>query len=397
VFRRAGCACCPFCSLRALAKLKNLGVIPFEDMKETLPGLAALHAVDGMKRLAKICRACVNGDTDHRLTSVKAVDELTKFRGKADFHWRHGTSIVYHTLEPGDRLHFSGGDAFVSLTRLPGTSGDGTIKHHIKNGSKFDYRSRYISCSLTLPFCIFYAQKQRQMFSEERFGLAPILEIDLSKLGCGDLGKHVIDGTRLGRQDDDETTWGPVEENFTGDAEEVILDGIAVPRAAVTAVYNLDFTQRPGESSSKHQDRVGQLQKLDDDLSRLARSRSSPFAEWDRKYRKFTRQKGNAKRSPLDQLKEQALVPNDRGQVEAVLRASYCGRRRRANAGSRSGGIASSGVVGGGGASNALDGEVRGGAEDGGADAGRARGTKRAQPDGGQPRPKAPKSGRVKN
>jgi len=317
-----------------LAKLGNLGVVPFADMKEKLPGLAALHEKDGMKRLAKICRACVNGDTGVRCKSGTVVDELAKFRGKADFHWRHGTSIVYHTLEPGDRLHFSRDGAFVKLTRLPGTSGDGTINHHIKKGSEFGYRSQYISCSLTLSFCIFYAQKQRQMFSKEGFGLAPVLEIDLSKLGCGDLGRRVIDGTSLGRQDDDKTAWGPLEENFAGDAEEVILDGIAIPRAAITAVYNLDFAERPGESSSKHQDRVGQLQKLDDVLKSYARARGSRFATWEKNFIKFTRQKGNAKRSPLDQLKEQALVPNERGQVEAVLRASYCGRRRRADAGS---------------------------------------------------------------
>lgn len=350
-------------------------------MKETLPGLAALSEKDGMRRLAKICRACVNGDAGRRITSRQVVQELAKFRSKADFHWRHGTNIVYHTLEPGDRLCFSRDGGFVRLSRLPRTSGKVSIKHHIKNGSGFDYRSPYISCSLTLSFCIFYAQKQRQMpdFNKHGFGLAPILEIDLSKLGCDNLGKHVFDGTTLGREDD-MAAMGSMEENFTGAAEEVILDDIDVPTEAVTAVYNLDFTQRPGESSSKHSNRVGQLAKLDDELSRYARSRSSPFATWEKKYIKFIRQKGNTKHCPLDQLKKQARVPNEK--VDDIMRASYCGRRRLAEPGSRVGG-SSNGRVGG----------AMGGPDGGGVAAGRARGTKRAA-EGEQPRPKAPKSGR---
>lgn len=312
----------------------------FEDLKETLPGLTALRAKDGIRRLAKICRACVNGDTRVRLGSEAVVQELAKFRGHADFHWRHGTNIVYHTLEPEDRLHFSEDGVFLGLTRLPRPSGKVSIKDHIKHGSGFGYRSQCISCSLTLAFCIFYAQKQNSMFTGEGFGLAPILEIDLSKLGCSEeFGKHVFDGTKQEREG--EVAMDPIAENFAGDAEEVVINDIAVPSAAVTAVWSLDFTPRTRESSTAFLERVGQLQKLHNPLYSHAGGRSSTFSKWEKKYIKFTRQKGDGKVGSLDLTKKQSRVPNlaDKGRVEhsesLVLRAPPRCRRWLAERGCR--------------------------------------------------------------
>eukprot|EP00752_Nemacystus_decipiens_P012556 g11120.t1 len=315
-------------SLTRLKEKGDLVKVRFEDLKEDLPGLKALHAKDGMKFLAKICRACVNGDASLRVKSEPVVDALAMFRGSTDFHWRHGTNIVYHTLEPGDRLHFSGDGVFLGLTRLPSPSGKVSIKEHVKRGSRFGYRSQCISCSLTLAFCIFYAQKQQSMFMREKFGLAPILEIDLSKLGSGEFGKHVFDGTTEEREGK-ETVIDDIAENFAGGAEEVIIDGIAVPSAAVTAVWNLDCTQRTRESTTALEERVGQLEKLNSTLSSHARGRSSKFSIWEKNFNKFIRRKGGNKISSLDLIKKQARVPNhpEKGGVETILRSSYCAHR----------------------------------------------------------------------
>lgn len=397
VHRSIGTSCLAR-SLRTLKERGNLREVPFGDLKETLPGLTALYAKDGMRRLAKICRACVNGDASLRVESKTVVEALAKFRDNAEFHWRHGTNVVYHTLEPGDRLHFLDDGVFLGLTRLPRPSGKVSIKDHIKHGSRFGYRSQYISCSLTLAFCIFYAQKQQSMFMKEGFGLAPILEIDLSKLGCKEFGKHVFDGTKQEREGKG-TAMDQISENFAGDAEEVILDGIAIPRAAVTAVWDLDFTQRTRESTKVFLERSGQLQKLHQALSPDAGGRSSTFSKWEKKYNKFIRPKGDGKVSSLDRVKEQARVPNfvDKGRVEVVLRDSYCARHHGVEDAWPSGRVAvrsSRGAQGGGasggrGAGASKSTEDRTTVTESG-----TRGVKRGQP-GGKSRSKPSKSGRL--
>ncbi|CAM9779856.1 unnamed protein product, partial [Hapterophycus canaliculatus] len=140
--------------------------------------------------------------------------------------------IVYHTLEPGDKLHFSKDGAFTRLSRHPLPRGKIITRvGHVKHGSGFQFRSKYISCSLSLSFCIFYAQKQDNMFPN--YGLAPILKIDLSKLRCERFEEHVFDGTR---QEPAFRKMTP-DELFAADAQEVILD-IGIPSSAVKAVYN---------------------------------------------------------------------------------------------------------------------------------------------------------------
>lgn len=352
-----------------------------------------------MKLLARICRSCVNGDTSLRLKSKTVVEALAKFRGSVDFHWRHGTNVVYHTLEPGDRLHISGDGVFLGLTRLPRPSGKVSIKDHIKHGSAFEYRSQYISCSLALAFCVFYAQTQHTKFVEEGFGLAPILEIDVSKLGCSDLGKHVFDGTKQKREGK-ETVLEPTAESFVGDPEEVILDAIAVPSAAVTAVWSLDFTQLTRESPTNFLERAGQLQQLHNALFPHASGRSPTFSKWEKHFEKFIRQKRDGEVSSLDLVKKQARNPNlGKGRAEDVLRASYCARRYGVE-GVWPGGVvgverSSRGARGGGGSSGRVGG-ARSGIEDGtSVTGGGAKGAKRGQPEGVQLRSNPPKSARV--
>lgn len=387
-------------SLRALEEKGNLVKVHFEDLKETLPGLRALRAKDGMKPLARICRACVNGDADLRAGSEEVVVALANFRGDANFHWRHGTNIVYHTLEPGDRLHFSGDGVLLGQTRLPHPSGKVvSIKDHIKHGSSFGYRSQCISCSLTLAFCIFYAQKQHSMFMAQEYGLAPILEIDLSKLRSKDSEKHVFDGTNQNREGG--TAMDTIAENFAGDAEEVIIDGIGVPSAAITAVWSLDFTPRTRESSIALSERAGQLEKLHHTLSPHAGGRSSTFSKWEKHFNKFIRRKGSGNVSSLDLVKKQARVPNlssRKGGVEEILRASYCARHHGVESPWPSGGVAVGRDRGAsaGGASSGRVAAARRGSEDGaGVTGSDAKGKKRGQPAEAQRRPKPPKSARV--
>lgn len=388
----------PSRSLRTLKEKGKLTKVRFEDLGETLPGLKALHAKNGMRRLAKICRACVNWDTSLRAGSEAVVDALAEFRGNVDFHWRHGTNIVYHTLEPGDRLHFSGDGVLLGLTRLSRPSGKVSIKDHIKHGSGFGYRSQCISCSLTLAFCIFYAQKQHSMFMGERFGLAPILEIDLSKLGSREFGKHVFDGTTQEREGK-EAAMDTIAENFAGDAEEVILDDIAVPGAAITAVWSLDFTPRSRESSTAFKERTGQLEKLHNTLSPHADGRSSTFSQWQKNFNKFIRRKGDGKVSSLDLVKKQARVPNvvGKGGVEDILRASYCARRHGVEGAWPSGGVAAGRGRGAraGGASSGRVSASRGIEDGAAATGGDTEGRKRGHPEGAQLRSKPPKSVRV--
>lgn len=311
------------CSLLALRAFGDIRGGTRKGLIEVVPGIKVLHKLSGMKDLAHICLRCVNGDSTLRLKSEKVVEMLADFKAQAEFHWRHGTNIVYHTLEPGDKLKFSKKGAFVGLTRLPRTSGSSpTRSEHIKRGSAFDWRSPYISCSLNFAFCVFYAQKQESMFSNDVFKLAPILEIDLAKLGGNERGDHIFDGTNNGEQTSCEMN---MVERFAADADEVILDGIEVPRSAVTAVYNMDYKTRPaGESSKKTTALVGSLQKMGRELSAYASDRSSPFGKWERRFYKHTRPKGGSG-SVVELIKKQALVQGD--EMERVLRNSYCGRR----------------------------------------------------------------------
>lgn len=300
---------------------------------EVVPGIKVLFKLSGMQALAYTCLRCVNGDSALRLKSKRVVEELADFKATADFHWRHGTNIVYHTLEPGDKLKFSKKGTFLGLTRLPRKSGSSsssstTRSEHIKRGSAFNWRSPYISCSLNFAFCVFYAQKQESMFSDEVFRLAPILEIDLAKLGGSEeRGAHIFDDTKQEGLTSCEMT---MVERFAADADEVVLDGIEVPRSAVRAVYNLDYKTRPaGECWKQTQALVGRLKTMDLALRTDASDRNSPFAKWERRFYRHTRPTGGGG-SMVEHIKEQALVKKE--EVERVLRNSYCGRREAARA-----------------------------------------------------------------
>lgn len=306
-------------SLRSLKKLGDLKGVDPTDLEETLPGLVSMARQDGLSELARVCRGCVRGAPDSRFTAFDVVHRLAKAKGRAEFFWRNGTTIVYHTLEPGDNLHLSEDGAFARLSRHPRRRGESiSLVGHIKHGSRFKFRSQFISCSLSLPFCIFYAQKQNNMF--HGYGLAPVLEIDLSKLRCDKFEEHVFDGTRQDRAYAEMKR----EERFAADAEEVIVD-VVIPSSAVKAVYNLNFRQRDGESSKKHLDRAGLLEKLHRDLNGYAVNKLSPFGRWEKHFNQLIRQRGDGD-DVLEKLKNQARVPDGWREVEEVLRASYCGR-----------------------------------------------------------------------
>lgn len=317
-----------------------------------------------MKKLAYICRGCVNGDLTLRLKAGSVFRKLTRYKGIGNYIWRHGSSIVFHTLEPGDKLHFSGKGTFEGLTRLPRAGAAITREHHINFGSAFDFRSRFISCSRLFSFCVFYAQKQNSMFNASNFGLAPILEIDLAKIPCDDFEKHVFDGTR---QAGESVATSRVE-RFAAAAEEVTLD-VKVPRCAVKAVYNLDYNPRKGELNKKYEARAGHLVRLQKNMYNYAFGRSSPFDTWEKHYNKLNRQRGDDDGSHQQRIKDQARVPDKNEEIDAVLRACYCARRGRSGGRSSSGGGAGSqcaiGIGGGGGAG-------RGGGGDSGGVGGRS-------------------------
>lgn len=324
------CISCSLATLRAFGDLKQVDATR---LRQTLPGLMNMAELPGMKKLALICRGCVNGDLTLRLQAGDVFRKLTKFKGIGNFIWRHGSSIVYHTLEPGDKLHFSEDGTFVGLARLPRTGVKITREYHINSGSAFDFRSRFISCSRLFSFCVFYAQKQNSMFNSAHFGLAPILEIDLAKLRCNDFDKHVFDGTRQGG----ESVATSRVDRFAADAEEVTLD-VEVPRSAVRAVYNLDYNRRTGESKKQHEERRGHLVRLQRNISNYAFERSSPFGTWEKHYNKLNRQRGEDDGSHQQRIKDQARVPDKNAEVDCVMRAFCCAQMDRFGGSSSSGG-----------------------------------------------------------
>lgn len=296
------------------------------DLETSLPVLWQLYTLQGMVPLGNLCVNCVNGDSAARFSMAKVVESLQNFANKVEFHWRHGKSIVYHTIEPGDDLILSGNDeerAIQQLGRLPRSKGatpvQNPIEDHIRNGSRFDYRSPYISCSLNFSYCVFYAQKQNNMFSE--YGLAPILKIDLSKLSPKDCRDHVIDRTRHAVR----PSKNVISRNFSCDAEEIILD-MPIPAAAIRRVYNLDHRILPGESSFHHKARVGVLKDCNK-LNSSANERGDPFATWEKKYNdKFIRMVGDKGGDP-DSVRDKARCRD----LEAMRRflGKYCNRKKR--------------------------------------------------------------------
>lgn len=315
--------------MASLETLRGFGDLARKDkrhLKTTLPSLWELFKRQEMVPLAKLCMNCVNGDSAARFSMHKVVKGLENFADGVEFHWRHGTSIVYHTIEPGDDLVLSscGEDRMIGqLGRLPRREGatplQNPIEDHIRHGSRFDYRSPCISCSLNFPYCVFYAQKQNNMFSE--YGLAPILKIDLSKLQPKDRKGHVMDRTRRAVRPSENV----LSRNFTSDADEVILD-MPIPGAAIRRVYNLDHTLQRGESPAQHKTRVGVLKEVNK-LNSSANERGDRFGTWENQYRqKFMRMADNEGGDP-DSVRDKARCRDP--EATRCFLTKYCPRGQR--------------------------------------------------------------------
>jgi serine/threonine protein kinase len=217
-----------------------------------LPGLISLRSSSEsyLKALCKLAEQCLAFNPNDRPDCVDIEKQLSRMMLRIPFEVEHGTTFVYHAVEPGDKLELDeSGQSVVSLTRhMP--SAKPRLLDHIMNGSAPDYQSQFISCSLDFCYAAYYAQKEHK---EGILDKPMLLELDVSKLGkhvkCMDISSRARYYQVVEDMPND-LSKGPMAENFASCAKEVVLDVLAgaVPVEAIVGVWNLF----PSESVKKN-------------------------------------------------------------------------------------------------------------------------------------------------
>lgn len=134
---------------------------------------------------AKLIKMCLRVDPDERTTFTQTKDALRKFNSRLKFSSKHGTSCVYHVLEPQDCFSCKHLDRRGS----PETKKAHTLGDHVTNGSNPRYYTRFVSCTLDFKWAVHFAKIERTEHGE-RLGYPLILEIDIDKLDLKGEGRH---------------------------------------------------------------------------------------------------------------------------------------------------------------------------------------------------------------
>ena len=225
---------------------------------DTIGQLQALASRHG--ELAELLQSCLYVKPDKRGTMESVIECLNRCPAALSFGERHGTSIVYHVVEPGDKLVFSSHGRMLHLERKPMDSTSAGkehgLLHHVQHGSGWTFRSPFLSCTRSFVWAIHYSNKQDVEFHNDRFPTQPILELDLSLMPDAVEGStlHDIGSPELWERAGLDLKNVTVQ-RFAAAAREVVLEGVPVPREAITAVYCLSPSQNDKESNKDHKNR----------------------------------------------------------------------------------------------------------------------------------------------
>uniref|UniRef100_A0A0G4G9P0 CW-type domain-containing protein n=1 Tax=Chromera velia CCMP2878 TaxID=1169474 RepID=A0A0G4G9P0_9ALVE len=151
--------------------------------------------------------------------------------------------VLYHVLEPADMLKFDRDGKLQAIERLPkmrntseAEEAYGKLWHHVQNGDKKHFRSKFISCTKKMKWALWYFQRRSQ--AEERWE-GPIFEIDVEKWKkeMEPRGKRLIDISKPSGVKQNGGSLGSQISSWSISASEVVLPS-RIPVEAIRAVYN---------------------------------------------------------------------------------------------------------------------------------------------------------------
>jgi len=264
----------------------------------------------GMLKMVELVRSALHPTPEERPGFDTCIDLLKSALKHLDFKQKHGTTIVYHTLEPGDMWKVKSG----SLTRRCQDTAEieKGLANHVRNGSRSFFGSPYLSCSLNFNFCVHYCQVQMAHHDPGFSGV--ILEIDVTKLPPGikilDLSHPSLAEEYFAKKAPGSTNKAPPAVNYATCSEEVVLDmgkeleknltayDQKIPEDAILNVYDI-----PTAQSTNGGEFAGALHTL-------STKAKKSFADWNEVVRKDRTHHLN---KPVfwDRLKESSLVKVD--------------------------------------------------------------------------------------